>query len=185
LLEVPQQDNLAIDFIEFGQYLLQSLLQFVANRRGCRRQLPVSKLGDKLDRRFFDPRRWSLRLFPVDATAVGLAVPPMRINNPVLGHVPEPKCEWHLWVVQIVAEPAVRVEQDFLHDVAGILAAHQLRIEAQLDSAMQRFAAIGEELVKRAVIAGANLVEQGIHTLWIRPHVRPGLFEGGTFLQEL
>jgi len=84
----------------------------------------------------------------------------VRVDQTVAGHVPQPQLEGHGGIGEVVAEPAVGLEEDILDDVAGIDAALDAPIHPPIDHLPDRIAVAGEKAVDGIVVAAADAVEQ-------------------------
>ena len=84
-------------------------------------------------------------------------------------------------VAQVVLEPAVRLDQHVLHDVAGVDAGGQGRVEAQADHAAQRLAVDVEQAIDRPVLPFAGAGEQILGVGVVAPHGRESLGVAGAY----
>ena len=105
-------------------------LHLAAHGRRRRRQFGIDQLPGQLVRRVVRQEGGDQRLLAVEAAPLRLAVAAMGVDDVVLGDVPQPEVKGHERIVQIVLQPAVRFEQHVLHDVAGIDARRQRRVQA-------------------------------------------------------
>lgn len=140
LFVITHQYDFAIGFVQFHQDRLQFSLQFLLNGGAGGRHFLIDKLSNQLNRRGLIENRAG-GLFAIEAAASRPLVPPMGIDDSILGHVPQPKRKRHPRIAEIVLNSAVRVEENLLHDVAGIFAACELAIKPQIDRPPQRIAA--------------------------------------------
>jgi hypothetical protein len=76
----------------------------------------------------------------------------------------------HGWVLQIIRQTAVRFEEHFLHDVAGINAGGQGRIETQADRAPQWLAVDGQQTLDGLSFSSPGVFEQRIDLRLFGPH---------------
>src|SRR5258705_334728 len=81
------------------------------------------------------------------AAAVWLGVERMGVDEPIFSQVQQPEMERHDGVLEVIAEPAVGLDQHVLDDVTGIGAAGQGRVEPELDGPPKRLAVLGEQVV--------------------------------------
>ena len=125
-------------------------------------RLGVDELGDERHARFIGPRRAGDRLLAVHAAALGQAVPAVRVDDAVLRQVPQPQVERHVRLLQVLGEPLIGLDQHVLHDVGGIDAAGDGRVEPQVDDAAERLAELAEQLVDGTGFALAGVVEQPV-----------------------
>ena len=150
--------------------VVQPALQFLMDRRRRRGLFGIDKLRDELNRRLIGPGRRLNRLFAVDAPPLRLPMPAMRVDDPILGQVPQPQVKRHRRVLQILGQPLIGFEQHILNDVAGIDAASQHGVEPQVDDLPQRLAELAEQSVDGRGLAASGVVEQSSGFLVVRPH---------------
>ena len=111
------------------------------------------------------------RLFPIDAAPGRHAVPPMGVDQPVPGHLPQPKMKWHRRMGQILLQPPMGVEQHILHDVAGIDPAADYAIHPQIDHPPQRRAMALQQPIHGRRIAAAGFGEKFLRFVGVGPHI--------------
>jgi enediyne biosynthesis protein E4 len=167
---MPHEDDFPIVLAELIERVVQPALQFLMNCGRRRRLVAVDELGDELHRRLVRPGRRLNALFPVDAAPLRFAMPAMRVDDPILSQVPQPKMERHRRVLQIFGQPLVCFEQNILNDVAGIDATGEHRIEPEVNNLPQRLAEFAKQPINGRRIAGLRLVDQPAGFLIVRPH---------------
>jgi hypothetical protein len=109
-------------------------------------------------------------LLAVEAAPLGLAVTAVSVDDVVLGDVPQPQMKGHGRVFQIIGQAAMCFEKHVLHDVAGIDARRQGRIEAQTDDAPQRLAVNGQQMLDGLGFSLPGSFEQWIDLGLFGPH---------------
>ena len=102
--------------------------------------------------------------------ACGHAMPPMGVDQPVLGHVPQPEMKRHGRMDQILLQAAISLDEHILHDIAGIHPALDRRIESQVYQPPQCIAVAIEQFVDRRAIAGFRALEQLLGLRRVGPH---------------
>ena len=140
LLEVAEQDDLAVAVVELHERRLEPPLELAAEGRGRGCQLRVAELRGQVERRAVEKRGRRQRLFAVQAAPRGAAVPPVLVDHRVARDLADPEVERHRRVAQVLIQPLARLDQDVLDDVTGIDPAPQRAIEAELDHPPQRCA---------------------------------------------
>ena len=92
LLEVAEQDDLAVGLVELVDRVAEPAPELVAEGRGGGRQLGVAELGGQVERRAIGEGRRQ-RPLAVEAPTTGDPVPPVRVDQVVAGDLPEPEVE--------------------------------------------------------------------------------------------
>jgi hypothetical protein len=104
--------------------------QFSLNRFARGRSLRVDQLRHKRIGRLIGPRRFCDRLFTIDASTLREPMPTVRIDDAILGQMPEPQMERHRRVLEVIDESLISFDQDILDDVGSIDTAAQNGIHA-------------------------------------------------------
>ena len=100
----------------------------------------AGKLGGELHRAVVGGGGHGQRPLAIDRTLGTGAVAAMGIDDPVLGDLPQPEVIGHHRIGQIVLQPAVGLDQHFLHDVADVDPLLNPLVEAKLHHPPQRIA---------------------------------------------
>ena len=119
LFVMPHDDDLAVLFAQVGQRLLHAAGQLLLRGGGGRSQLGIAQLGRQFDAGLLFAHRCR-RLFPIDAAFGRTPMPPVGVDDAILGDLPQPQVERHGRIVQVVPQAAVRLDQHVLHHVAHV-----------------------------------------------------------------
>ncbi len=133
MLKVPQQDDFAIRLVHLVDRCLKSDLQFLPGCRGGGREFGVGQFGGQVHRGMVEHRRSHHRLFAIHAAPRRPAMPPMGVDQPVAGHLPQPQMKRHRRIRKIFFQSAVGIEQHILHNITGVDPAADHAIHAQVD----------------------------------------------------
>jgi hypothetical protein len=79
----------------------------------------------------------------------------MRVDQPVVRDMPQPKMERHRRILQVLVEAAVGLYQHILHNVARVDPALHHPVHPQVDHPPQRLAVPIQELVDGGRLTGA------------------------------
>ena len=145
-------------------------LQLAPRRRGGGRQLPVAQLRRDVPRRLVARQADLERLLAVEAPPRGHAVPAVGVDQPVLGHLPQPQVKRHLRILQILLQPPMGFDQHILRDVASIDAPRQHRVHPQLDHPPHRAAMPCQQPIDGRIVAGAGVCQEFLRVVRVRPH---------------
>ena len=110
------------------------------------------------------------RLLAIQAAALGLPVAAMGVDHVIVGDEMEPHVEGHGWILQVILEPAARLQHNVLDDVAGIQACGQGWIQPPADPLAQGFTMLGQQALHGAFIAFLCFLQQGLGLQRIWPH---------------
>src|SRR5262245_13452797 len=110
------------------------------------------------------------RLLAIDVAFLRLVMPTMRIDEMVFRQMPQPDKKRHRRVLQIVLQPATRFEHDLLHNIAGVDALHDSRIEPQVDHAAHRLAMTRQQLLNGVGPDLSSLVAKLLRVRCLWPH---------------
>ena len=160
MFEVAEEDDLPVVVVERLHRGSEPAFQFAPGGGGGRRELTVGEAGGGVGGRVAVTPPSHQRHLTIDAPGGGHPMAAVRVDQTVAGHVPQPQLEGHGGIGEVVAEPAVGLEEDILDDVAGIDAALDAPIHPPIDHLPDRIAVAGEKAVDGIVVAAADAVEQ-------------------------
>jgi hypothetical protein len=166
VLEVTQQHDLPIALLEPLDRRREATLQFVPGGRRSRRQVAVGHLAGRSRQGVVAPERH----LPVEAARGRDAVPAVGVDEPVAGHVPQPELEGHRRVGEVVAEPAIGLDEHVLHDVAGVDPPLHHPIHPPVDHPPDRIAMPRQKVVDRRRVPATDAVEQHERLLGFHGH---------------
>ena len=99
-------------------------------------------------------------------------MPPVSVDDPVLGDLPKPQVIRHRGLGQIVLQPAIGFDQHFLHDIAHIDSPLDALIEPKLHHPPQRIAMPLHQAIDRLSIAPLGFGQQVLRFFHFGPHWR-------------
>ncbi len=170
LLEVAQENDLAIGLVEPLERSVESSLHFAANGRGGGREFGVAKLSGEVERRPIGERASTERLLAIKAARRGDAVAAILIDHMVAGDLAEPEVKRQCWIAKVVGKPLIGLEQDLLDDVAGVDPTGQRVVESQADHAPQGRAVPLPESFRRLGIVLLDALQKYLRFNRVGPH---------------
>ena len=160
MLEVPQQNNLPVGLFQLFNSRGEPPLKLMPGGHRRRRQLAVSQAIGQIGLRGIRISRRLKRHLAIEAAGGGHPMPPMGIDDPVTGHVPQPQLKRHRRIGEVVAQPPVRLQHDILHDVAGIDPSLHHPVKPVVNHPSDRGPVSGQQSVDRRSITLPSPVEQ-------------------------
>ncbi len=109
------------------------------------------------------------KVFAVHAALGTHTVSAMGINQPVPRHLTQPEMERHGGILEVIGKPAVSIDENFLHDIAGIDSSTNALIETHCDHTSQRIAMTVQQLAGGRGITLARSGQQGLRFRGVRP----------------
>ena len=130
--------------------------------------------------KFGDKAAWAARA-PLGIAALTAAVvkgkgamPPMGVDNAILGDLPQPQVKRHRRVFQVVAEAAIRLDHHVLHHVADADASLDPLVQTHADHPLDGPGVAVQQLVDGAGVALFGAQEQFVRLFGFRPHGSKG-----------
>ena len=157
---MPQEHDLPIRLIELLDGCGKPPLQLPPGGRRGRREFPVGQPFGEIGLLVIASTGHHQRHLAVETAARGHAMPAVGIDQPVPGHVPQPEPKRHRGIGKIIAEPAVRLDEHILHDVAGVHPPLHHPIHAQVDHPADRGAVPLEEPVDGVAVSLTNAIQE-------------------------
>ena len=109
-------------------------------------------------------------LFAVGTAPLGDSMTTVRIDELILGELPQPQMEREPRILHVIGQPLAGFQQDILDDVAGVNPLRDHPIHPQLDHLTQRLAMPLHQLVDGGRFAPFGPDQQFVSFRRIRPH---------------
>ena len=97
-------------------------------------------------------------------------MPAVLVDHVVAGDLAEPEVERHDRVAEVFGQPLVGLEQDLLHDVAGVDPPRQGVVEPQADHPPQGLAVPLPEAFGRLGVVPADALQEHLRLRRVGPH---------------
>jgi len=160
MLEMAQEHDLPILFLELFNRRGKAPFELVPGGGGRRGELPIGDLNGHVDTGSIAIVARDQRHLAVDAPRAGDAMAAVGVDEPVAGHVPQPKAKRHRRILEIFPQPAIGLDQDILNDIAGVNSPLDELVHAMVDEPPDRRAVTIEQAVDGVAVSLSHPLEQ-------------------------
>ncbi len=160
VLEVAEEHDLPVLFVELLDSRGEPAFELVPGGGGRRGKLPIGDLAGHVDAGTLPVVDRDQRHLPVDAPRARHAMPTVGIDEPVAGHVPQPQPKGHRRILEIVAQPAIGLDEHVLNDIAGVNSPLDELVHPLIDQPTDSRPVAIEQAVHGIAVTLSNPLEQ-------------------------